>query len=88
LICASVESGCKLWSTFHIVQAGHAMEHRYARPITYHSKSAGDLPLAVQSLAFAGGATPSVAPTVRSSSRLGFPWRPVYPILSDFAYRP
>lgn len=86
--CANVESGCRSSSTFHIFQAGHAMVLQSAKPITCHSRFAGDPPQVAQFSASAAGAALSVAPIVRSLSRLGFPWRPVYSTISDFAYRP
>ena len=86
--CANVESGCRLLSTSHIYQAGHAMALQCARPITCHSRFAGDPPQAARFLASAAGAALLAAPIVHSSSRLGFPWRLVYSTISDFAYRP
>ena len=86
--CANVESGCKWSSTFHISQAGHAMALQCARPTTCHSRSAGDPPQVARYSASAAGAALSHAPIVHSSSRLDFPWRPVYSTISDFAYRP
>ena len=86
--CSNAESGCTRSSTFHIFQASLAMALQCARPITCRSRFSGDPPQVVPFWASAAGAAVLDAPIVHSSSRLGFPWRPVYSTISDFAYRP
>ena len=87
-LSASVETGCKPSSIFHTARVDPAREPRSLAPtrcrLEPYDDRAQDGPYEVSEEA----GMVVIVPIVHWSSRLGFPWRQVYRLSSEFAYTP
>jgi hypothetical protein len=85
---ASVENGCKRSSTFHIARVSLAKEPLFLGPTRCRLEPYGDRVPDGPYEVFEKVRTDTIVPIVHWISRLGFPWRQVYRLISEFAYRP